>query len=164
MALIDDQNEYEIVIDYKGYTDKESAMKSCGTFKMEIAIEKNHNYACPDNNKYKLLTEEHPIPKALPFKFNTKGIDIYKYNSRDTFKGEMEDSGYLYLLRNEQDTYFDFASFTATKPIDIKIEVSNDFIQAPITIMLTSANNVAFEDQRVSSLIKIGRASCRERV
>ena len=154
MALIDDQNEYEIVIDYKGYTDKESAMKSCGTFKMEIAIEKNHNYACPDNNKYKLLTEEHPIPKALPFKFNTKGIDIYKYNSRDTFKGEMEDSGYLYLLRNEQDTYFDFASFTATKPIDIKIEVSNDFIQAPITIMLTSANNVAFEDQRVSSLIK----------
>lgn len=154
MELIDDQTEYQIVLNYGGFANGENTFKNCATFKMEIAIEKNHNYACPANNKYALLSEIKAVPEILPVKFSTKNT-VYRYDSRTHFKGESFDSGYIYLLRNENDTYMQFATFDAVKPIDLKFEVSNDFLQAPLTIMLTSANDIPFEDRApVAKLVK----------
>ena len=59
MEILEEDYSYMIILKYLGYNDLRSSYSqiysksNCKTFKMEIAVEKNHNYACPtDNTKY----------------------------------------------------------------------------------------------------------------
>jgi hypothetical protein len=150
MQIISDEKEYEIVLKFngKGENSNQTHMsisdhsQSCQTFKMEIALEKSHNYACPNNGKYALLTDLKPIPEVLPVKSkdNKNQSKIYKYDSRNTYLGDEKGSGYVYLLRSQSDKVIEYTTFNVESDVDFKIEIENDFMQAPVNIFLTSSN------------------------
>jgi hypothetical protein len=61
MALIKDDTEYEIVLSFKETAtskteDNLTKFNNCNTFKMEIALENNHNYACSESTIYFFLS------------------------------------------------------------------------------------------------------------
>lgn len=148
---------YEISLKFKynTYNDNSSLSSnnniSCKSFKMEIAVEVGHNYACPESNKYIELTKLKPLPDKLPFygqvsydesnnKEENKVYVEYLYDSKIHYKGEEKDSGYVYMLRTEQDQEFKVQEFSVTQDIDLKIQVNYDFIQSPLNVFITFAN------------------------
>lgn len=138
MALIKDDTEYEIVLFFKesATSNSDDALKNsnfnnCNTFKMEIALENNHNYACPESNKYAELTSLNTLPKILPPK-----LGEYKYDSRKLFLGEDKGSGYVYMIRKDQDQEIKYNEFLVASEIDFKFEVIFDFLQSPLNIYL----------------------------
>ena len=147
MEILDEDYSYMIILKYLGYNDLRSSYSqiysksNCKSFKMEIAIEKNHNYACPtENPKYNLLTNINPIPNILPIKYLNKS-QFFSYDSSLEYKGEDKGSGFLYMLRSEKDQIIKFTDFNVYKSIDFKFSVINDFIMAPVTIMLKNKNS-----------------------
>lgn len=136
MELIKDNTEYEIVLFFKGANtltqDELSQNNNCHTFKMEIALESNHNFACPESSKYAKLTELRILPESLPLKDNK----VFHYDSRKLFLGEDKDSGYIYMIRKDYDQEIKFTEFNVDSEIDFKIEVLHDFMQSPLNIFL----------------------------
>lgn len=137
MALIKDNTEYEIVLIFKGtntISQEENiySNSNCKTFKMEIALEANHNYACPESDKYRQLTDLKIFPKFLPLKENK----IFSYDSRKVFLGEDKDSGYLYMIRKDYDVEIKFSELNVESEIDFKLEILHDFMQSPLNIFL----------------------------
>lgn len=137
MDIIYQDFEYEIILIFKG---EGQSHHHCDTFKMEIATEVNHNYACPtDNKKYALLTSLNPIPNILPgSKENSR--KFFKYDSREIHRGDAFDSGYVYMLRSDEDKEYRYSTFSNEEDIDLKVEISYDFLQSPINIFLKTSN------------------------
>ena len=147
MEILEEDYSYMIILKYLGYNDLRSSYSqiysksNCKTFKMEIAVEKNHNYACPtDNTKYNNLINLKPIPNILPVKYLNKS-QFFSYDSSLEYKGEERNSGFIYMLRSDKDQIINFSDFNVYKPIDFKFAVINDFIMAPVTIMLKNKNS-----------------------
>jgi len=146
MEILDDKYNYMIIIKYEGYFDLRSSISQeinknkCISFKMEIAFEKNNIYNCPkNNNKYIELTNLKPLPQILPVKYENKNL-FFKYDSSLQYKGENKESGYVYLLRKDNDTYIKYQEFLVYKPIDFKFEIINNFLISPVTIILKDSN------------------------
>jgi hypothetical protein len=141
--IIRGDKEYELMLIFNHSNERENSHEHfCKTFKMEIATEVQHSFACPENSStYKRLDQLNTfLPSTLPKDVN------FSYDSRNFFKGEGENSGYLYLLRNKHDEQIKFIEFTAQEEIDIKVELINDFIQAPINPYLISGSKLSSED------------------
>ena len=107
MDIVEDSFNYMILIKYEGYVDVRSSISQeftknkCKTFKMEISIEKNQKFQCSNNNnKYIELTNLKPIPQILPVKYQNKN-QFFKYDSSLQYKGENKGSGYVYMLRKD---------------------------------------------------------------
>jgi len=137
MELIKDNTEYEIVLLFKGsntISQEENiySNNNCQTFKMEIALEANHNYACPESAKYSQLTDLKIIPDSLPLKDNK----IFKYDTRNIYLGEDKDSGYVYMIRKDYDVEIKFSELNVESEIDFKLEILHDFLQSPLNIFL----------------------------
>ena len=148
MDIVEDSFNYMILIKYEGYVDVRSSISQeftknkCKTFKMEISIEKNQKFQCSNNNnKYIELTNLKPIPQILPVKYQNKN-QFFKYDSSLQYKGENKGSGYVYMLRKDNNnSYIKYQNFLVYKPIDFKFEIINDFIMAPVTIILKDSNS-----------------------
>lgn len=147
MEILDINYYYMVIIKYEGYVDLRSSISEeftknkCKTFKMEIALEKNHNFQCPqNNNKYIQLTDLKPLPQILPVKYQNKN-QFFTYDSSIQYKGENKGSGYVFMLRKDNDNYIKYQEFLVYKPIDFKFEIINDFIMAPVTIILKDSTS-----------------------
>ena len=57
------------------------------------------------------------------------------------YKGENKGSGYVYMLRKDNDNYIKYQEFLVYKSIDFKFEIINDFIMAPVTIILKDSTS-----------------------
>ncbi len=145
MAIVEGNFEYEIVLKFKS---NNIDLEDCKTFKMEIATEISHNYACSDTSKSSLLTDLKPIPEILPLPDKNEDSHTYKYTSKDSYPNTHEGSGYVYMMRTEKDQEYKFASFETTEEIDFRLEISFDFMQAPINIFLTPKQSEHKSDKR----------------
>jgi len=147
MELINDNTEYEIVLIFKGsntITQDENIFSNsnCKTFKMEIALEANHNYACPESDKYAKLTDLKIFPEALPLQENK----IFSYDSRKLFLGEDKNSGYVYMIRKDFDVEIKFSELNVESEIDFKLEILHDFMQSPLNVFLVKAAHSGEDD------------------
>jgi len=146
MALIKENTEYEIVLIFKGSNtvpqDENLYNNNCQTFKMELALESNHNYACPESSSYSLLTDLKIFPSILPLSDNA----IFSYDSRKIFLGEDKNSGYVYMIRKNYDMEIKFTDLNVESEIDFKLEILHDFMQSPLNIFLIKEQSNEFID------------------
>lgn len=137
---------YEISLKFKYINLQGNGSSSaCRTFKMEIAVEVGHNYACPESDKYIKLTDLKFLPEKLPYysspaENTVANYQSYSYNSRDKYYGEEKGSGYVYMIRTEQDQEYLLQQIEVSQEVDMKIEIDFDFVQAPLNVFLTHAS------------------------
>ena len=155
MAIIENDIEYEIIISFKS---QNVGFEQCKTFKMEIATEVSHNYACSDTSKSIKLTDLKPIPNILPLTNIENTIKIFKYYSKELYPNTHQGSGYVYMFRSEKDKELKFASFQTTEEISFRLEISFDFIQAPINVFITHQGTEESEKNKIndSNIIEFG--------
>jgi len=163
MELVSENRDYEIVLKFKGLNNakensNENLGNACLTFKMEIAVEKQHNYACPINSKYSALTDLQAIPSVLPAKDKDgKKTKIYRYDSKTLYLGDSKNSGFVYMIRKDEDETIKYSEFTVASEIDLKVEITNDFLQAPVNIFLTASADAAHPNV-IANVNKFGLA------
>ena len=144
MSLLKKVGTYKLEISFLDNSSMAYAQE-CKTFRLEMSIEKNHNYACPvDNNKYKKLTDIHIVPSVLPLADHRK----FNYDSRTIFLGDNNNSGYLFMPREDKNKVMKFADFEAQDEIDIKFMLLYDFGQTPISIKLLHQTNT-YSDKEI---------------